>query len=1175
MLGWGDDKNQHIYMAKFDRDPLQAVKDLKADFESFYQRMQHRIESLSAAMGSETEGSAMTSNPKNGAECNQDEAPCEPSAVTAHLTSVKVQNAAGSKETGHEKRYVVSCGMKQGANDIRLHGRWMELSTNKVDTESDAVWKTSTRKTKRISHRQKSSLGESLSSWWCPIIQPAGKFRLCWDAAGLFLILLDAFILPVTLAWDLQAGFNSVGGWIQSLAFWVSVFFWTTDVLLNFTTAFYRAGKLITNRRIIITHYIGSWLIFDLTLLSIDFLHAFTEMGELAALRYARIVRAFRLLRLLKISKLQDILQEIAASTGRQWIMLVIAIVNTTFMILVVAHMLTCAWFWLGKATEADGHYLSWIQRSGGEDYEQKLSIYVQYLHSLRYMMNSPSPPDLSPESGSERLFDIFSYVFTLAVIGSAVSAIAGTLQELKAMNEASARQKREIRIYLTGQNASFELVSRIMKFVDYKLQKMSMVTFDPTLISTTLQTELFVGQRSKFLERLPILKLASELYPDVFASVCAALSKNVYEQKEYIFVNGAWSTSLHIPTTGCFLYVDSENSSQELEAQEGQGEFWFGELSLYSEQTIHNSTLSARTFAEVFALSGKDLADCVRDSPACTSMFCEYAKDFVLAMQRAGGSASIEEEAELAEKCNKQNSFYQMLYPDPRKLFHNISIAKKVNAILTKKLKIHSNQTISMGVTKLAEQASKEADGTATDHFPDDASVLTEDSEPGDPGLNQMLDRLEKDGLTDRLAKDLEIFVPELHGQAGSHMVFEQAPERDRAVSSCISILALVHDRYDVFTEPQAPPVKLRPEQWQELRRIVSMIAPDLEQLQAVVVLLAIRGLGKSKTILSQVPKEMKRPERAVLHLMTDVQQVVPSVAWLTDAGRTSVTDALLVHETFNLAQMLQGENVPANILQLYQLVHQQGQNGFNFYMLFLLGFMSGIAGGNGSRFMNAKNAEAVISGFLMLQSLLKSPPRDIYWGYMTTRARALKIPYETAEDLVMVRLACLSRLQDASQYHTLRSSWDVLGSFQKTTLTQHFLADGIETRAFVLEFLPMCVANARANGLIGLTLLLEVLVELLTNLKQAVETSKETSSVMILPVDLMDMSEFIAAVQNRFVFQSCVSRCSFRFSGTRVRVEMTGKNWGRTNDPDSDLTSLAYEVKGILAYNRAQVAA
>ena len=79
--------------------------------------------------------------------------------------------------------------------------------------------------------------------------------------------------------------------------------------------------------------------------------------------------------------------------------------------------------------------------------------------------------------------------------------------------------------------------------------------------------------------------------------------------------------------------------------------------------------------------------------------------------------------------------------------------------------------------------------------------------------------------------------------------------------------------------------------------------------------------------------------------------------------------------------------------------------------------------------------------------------------------------------------------------------------------------------------------------------------------------------------------MGEFIAAVQNRFVFQTCVSRwgrfwaisdvpasshfqlflcrCKYHISGDRVRVEMTGGNWGRTNDPDTDMTSLAYIVK------------
>lgn len=143
---------------------------------------------------------------------------------------------------------------------------------------------------------------------------------------------------------------------------------------MNFTTGFYKSGKLISDRGRIVAHYIKTWLLFDICLLSIDFLNAFTEMGELAALRYARMVRAFRLLRLLKMSKLQDIMQEVAASTGRQWIMLVIAIVNTAFVILVVAHILTCMWFWLGRAAEDDGIY-SWIQRSGGVDYRTAFSL--------------------------------------------------------------------------------------------------------------------------------------------------------------------------------------------------------------------------------------------------------------------------------------------------------------------------------------------------------------------------------------------------------------------------------------------------------------------------------------------------------------------------------------------------------------------------------------------------------------------------------------------------------------------------------------------------------------------------------------------------------------------------------------------------------------------------------
>ena len=336
------------------------------------------------------------------------------------------------------------------------------------------------------------------------------------------------------------------------------------------------------------------------------------------------------------------------------------------------------------------------------------------------------------------------------------------------------------------------------------------------------------------------------------------------------------------------------------------------------------------------------------------------------------------------------------------------------------------------MGVTQ-SKVAMRNLDVSDHVHQFDQRSQESDDTVLEDPGLFELLERVETEGIKESLTKDLESRIPELHAQLGAHAIFEQAAERDRALSSIISILALVHDRYDLFTEPQAPPVKLRQEQWQALRRMIAIIAPSCEQMHAVVVLLSIRALGKNKTVMNQVPKDMRRPERAVLHLMNDVKNVVPSVEWLSEEGLRLASDALMVHETFNLAQMLQGENVPANIGLLYQKVHEQGEGSFHFYMLFLLGFMSGLAAGQGSRFMNAKNAEGAIAGFSMLQNLLESPPRAIYWGYMTARARALKIPYHTAEDLVLIRLSCLIRLQDSKDYSFVRESWDELGAFQK----------------------------------------------------------------------------------------------------------------------------------------------
>lgn len=46
------------------------------------------------------------------------------------------------------------------------------------------------------------------------------------------------------------------------------------------------------------------------------------------------------------------------------------------------------------------------------------------------------------------------------------------------------------------------------MNFVEYKLDKLSLINFDQSLISENLQTELCVNQRSRYLEAVPVCKV-------------------------------------------------------------------------------------------------------------------------------------------------------------------------------------------------------------------------------------------------------------------------------------------------------------------------------------------------------------------------------------------------------------------------------------------------------------------------------------------------------------------------------------------------------------------------------------------------------------------------------------------------------------------------------------------
>eukprot|EP00441_Pelagodinium_beii_P032538 CAMPEP_0197644038 /NCGR_PEP_ID=MMETSP1338-20131121/17148_1 /TAXON_ID=43686 ORGANISM="Pelagodinium beii, Strain RCC1491" /NCGR_SAMPLE_ID=MMETSP1338 /ASSEMBLY_ACC=CAM_ASM_000754 /LENGTH=107 /DNA_ID=CAMNT_0043217359 /DNA_START=100 /DNA_END=423 /DNA_ORIENTATION=- len=71
--------------------------------------------------------------------------------------------------------------------------------------------------------------------------------------------------------------------------------------------------------------------------------------------------------------------------------------------------------------------------------------------------------------------------------------------------------------------------------------------------------------------------------------------------------------------------------------------------------------------------------------------------------------------------------------------------------------------------------------------------------------------------------------------------------------------------------------------------------------------------------------------------------------------------------------------------------------------------------------------------------------------------------------------------------------------------------------------------------------------------------------SSLKVMIVDLSDLADFIKAVQNSFVFATCISRCTFSIArnGMKMKLNMTDANWSRIAEAESDLTRLALNVQ------------
>jgi hypothetical protein len=435
-----------------------------------------------------------------------------------------------------------------------------------------------------------------------------------------------------------------------------------------------------------------------------------------------------------------------------------------------------------------------------------------------------------------------------------------------------------------------------------------------------------------------------------------------MHEQAEVVFQEGVLSQGMTFTIRGRYRlrrkrleadYACGDSAPWEFSTQE-----CFSELSLFTK-FFHTSTLVALTYADSFGLLLNDFIECIKASPVITATVTEYASAYLELFKDIGLASSPYESddyitVEVGEQARRVTSMGRDAIP----------------AHLQRQMSFFEDSAGSGRSLLPKADSIAEFVQTAMDHAPNS----------GKPEAG----RLGED-WADHLERQIPDLLLELHATAGTYarLKIQGMQERQRAIGAILNAFFLLTGSYADFVFCQDPSSRMSHELWVEFQSVVSWAEMTPEMIHTALVFFAFRGLGKVQDFVDMCPPDCTgSPERALTYAMNELQESVPSVKTLPTNMFDLLEDTLKLHELFNFAQMLQGENIPWSISYLQIHINQHGEQALKFYIFVLVSMMSGLvldSTKRGSKFMTETNGRNVLLAIKSLQRLGKASPPEM----------------------------------------------------------------------------------------------------------------------------------------------------------------------------------------------------
>jgi hypothetical protein len=460
------------------------------------------------------------------------------------------------------------------------------------------------------------------------IVSPTSTERLAWDLVGTVLLFYDSITIPLSF-------FDPIDGiFFFLLMDWVTLLFWSCDMVSQFFTGYIGNGTTIMSPGKIAAKYLKTWFVLDIGVLGPDWIFtilslAYQGTGEAVVNpKMLRTLRISRGIRLLRAGKMKRLLRRIEDKITSESTFLAFSVIQLLIAVIFFNHLLASAFYLIGDIYKTSDSK-NWIEASRIDG----RSVMFRYTTSLYWSLANfaLSGPAILPANSGEASYASVVLLVGLCFFVIFVSMTTKAMVQLESSKDEMSKQLWLVRRFFHQKKVPRSLAYRTLHYLEYKVATTEAAVTEARLevlamLSDSLSLELKFSVSFTMLRQYPPIEAAERMSDHMLYRIAgvACCSKH-FAKEDNIFKFGLVSAHMHY-SAGNLIYTKKDRP-HPIDVESGD---WLVEQTLWVDGWTCRGSAVATAETEVIQIDGKILAERAHDDAQLWSLMTGYAEQFL-----------------------------------------------------------------------------------------------------------------------------------------------------------------------------------------------------------------------------------------------------------------------------------------------------------------------------------------------------------------------------------------------------------------------------------------------------------------------------------------------------------------------------------------------------------------